>query len=111
MFRPAKRARRRCLSSAPGVGGEEFVSLPGMRWDLHAEALGMTKNPKFLEEVSKTFGKDDEILIVSLGAINSLLPHAPIFDAGLPEREAVAHGCVRAFICGNSKLLRVNLGR
>ncbi|KAK8915944.1 hypothetical protein KSP39_PZI022241 [Platanthera zijinensis] len=36
MFRSAKSAFRKCLSSAFGLGGEEFVSLPGMRWVLHA---------------------------------------------------------------------------
>ncbi|KAK8941427.1 hypothetical protein KSP39_PZI010321 [Platanthera zijinensis] len=31
MFRSAKSAFRKCLSSAFGLGGEEFVNLPGMR--------------------------------------------------------------------------------
>lgn len=53
---------------------------------------GMTKNPNFLEEVSKTFGKDDEILIGCLSGRRSLMAASELSSAGFTGLTDVAGG-------------------
>ncbi|XP_020683114.1 thiosulfate sulfurtransferase 16, chloroplastic [Dendrobium catenatum] len=53
---------------------------------------GMTKNPYFLDEVSKFFGKDDEILIGCQSGKRSLMAAAELSFAGFTGLTDVAGG-------------------
>ncbi|GAB4847596.1 Rhodanese-like domain-containing protein 15, chloroplastic [Ancistrocladus abbreviatus] len=53
---------------------------------------GMTKNPKFLEDVSSQFGKDDEILVACQVGKRSLMAAADLLSAGYTGVTDIAGG-------------------
>lgn len=76
----------------------------------------MTRNPKFLEEVSTHFSKDAEIIVVSstqarpsseseLVYIFIMSGYNSYSTAGMSAGEKITHGCIRARLCCKFNLI------
>ncbi|KAK9284968.1 hypothetical protein L1049_024150 [Liquidambar formosana] len=68
---------------APGA-----INIPYM----YRAGSGMTKNPKFLEEVSSHFGKDDEIIVGCQSGKRSLMAATDLLSAGFSGITDIAGG-------------------